>query len=785
MRTHPVLALSFACVLVACGGGQHPSGAAAGTGARGRLLQAGLDDRPVVVRNPRLGDPHAAIAFAVARDASATAAVSVPALLRARLVARGFGNTRVRAHALGYSLETPVRNAAEGRRFVQSLVAALTEALRPGEPGLEAARAAVQALGERRFAGPGEALVASCSGELGLTAPPAWDPRSAAAQEELAAGLRAAHASKASAFAVVGAEEIGRAVSEALASGEAWPSGDAPVDAWPAREDLLADFAPVERRRLSVAVRVGNADSAVATADALGRAQSLLSRRLAALDPPWRIERASAVARPRGACVRVDVLPPDGDPGPSAADVARASAVIGEELRWVHVPTAGGELDEAVLRPTDPGEAAAAAAWRALVGKRAAGPARRLAAYTAKANERGRFDLAAAVAAQREAEARASVELASRAERGQARLFALLASTCGTTGETSADAGEAALVVSALARSAAREGSDVTFEPWIAGDGVGILAHAAPRNPREDARAQAARIGAALGQALAAPRTDSEDVARAREALLDQVGREERRGYSLVLDTLTQGHPSWLEPRGTFGALESAPDGGLGAVLKRFLARPLRLAVLANGPADQAEALRGELERWLRPVRTSVTRCAPQGRWTPKTGEMTLKAVLDTPEGSYLALPFAGFEGRLPLEAAATLLLLNRPGGWLDQTLSDLPGSASARALGGPEAGAILIQIAATDGQEAAAIARVRALFERLATTSVAASDVSFAQRELARVEASERLDPRRRAVELWRGTPPRPALDAARLTRFHAALRQTGALLVSVVPKT
>jgi hypothetical protein len=788
VRLQPFLALSAACALLGCGGGQSATGGAAGPGSRdrGQLLRAGLDDRPALIQNQRLGDPHAAVAFAVARDASPSAAAAVPALLRARLAARGFPGVRSRAHAIGYSLEVAIASAAEGRKFVAALTQALTEPIRSGEPALEAARVAVQALGERRFAGAGDAALAACSGELGANgAQAAWDPRTPAAVAELNAGLSAAHSRKAAAFAVVGPPEVIRGVADALADGETWPSGDAAEDPWPARDELHVDFAaPADgARRLSVALRLGNVDGAVAGAQALGAAQSPLARRLAALDPPWRVERTAAVARPRGACLRVDAIPPEGDPGPTAAEVARAYAVISDELR-IGLAPARGAFDEAVLRPTDPAEAASAAAWRALVGHEPAGTTRQLGAYLTKVAERGRLDLAAAVTAQREAQARPLVDLVSRSEQGQARVVALLASTCGTAPEAAGDAGESALVVTALAHAASHAQNGVLFEPWIAADGVGILATAAPNNAGEPPLAQATRLAAALGELLIAPRTDGDAIVQAREILLAQVGRENRRGYALALDTLTQGHPSWLEPRGVPDSIENTPEGGIVPALHRFLGRPLRLAVLTNTGTGQADAVRAELERWLRPVRIAPTRCPTSPAWVPKTGETTLKTVLETREGSYYALPFPGFAGRLPSEAAATLLLLNRQGGWLDQALTDLPAAASARALGGPHAGAIVVQVSATDGQEAAAVARIRGLFDRLATTAVSSNELAHAQRELARTEASERLDPRRRAIDLWRNAAPRPPLDAQRLLRFHQALRQSGALLVTVLPK-
>ena len=201
----------------------------------------------------------------------------------------------------------------------------------------------------------------------------------------------------------------------------------------------------------------------------LGNENSTLSRRLGALHPPFRLERAVAVGRARGACLRLDAASHD-DPGPTGVEAARALAVLSEELeRSLSLPVTR-RLDEAVTEPSDPREAAAAAAWSALVTKADGEPARRVVSYVGKESDRARFDLAGGIAELERDAQKPIVELVSRVERGQGRLWALFAGSCGTGAETSNDAGEAATLVTALSRS--EKSSDVTFEPWIASDGV-------------------------------------------------------------------------------------------------------------------------------------------------------------------------------------------------------------------------------------------------------------------------------------------------------------------------
>jgi hypothetical protein len=211
----------------------------------------------------------------------------------------------------------------------------------------------------------------------------------------------------------------------------------------------------------------------------------------------------------------------------------------------------------------------------------------------------------------------------------------------------------------------------------------------------------------------------------------------------------------------------------------------LRLAVLTNGAASQADVLRAEVERWLRPVRGEVLRCPGHARAAANATELTLSVAGDAPEGSYVAVPFPAYEHQLPPEARATLLLLNRSGGLLDQALAELSASATALALGGPDAATFIVEVVAAEGQRPAAVARLRALFERLATARFPQSDVDYARRELERADAAEALDPRRRVVAAWRNTSRGPEpLDGTRLAKWLASLRRSATVVVNVAPR-
>jgi hypothetical protein len=207
--------------------------------------------------------------------------------------------------------------------------------------------------------------------------------------------------------------------------------------------------------------------------------------------------------------------------------------------------------------------------------------------------------------------------------------------------------------------------------------------------------------------------------------------------------------------------------------------------VLSNGTRADAGIIAAQIERFVRPVRGTPTRCPTRTSPPSEPRELTLLAGDDQTPVAALALSFAPFLGRPPREARAAVYLLNRPLGLLEQTLSELSASASARALGGPQAAALTVEIAAASGSERAAVERVRALFDRLAAPgAVSVRDFQLAQKELERTEAAERLDPRFRAIELFLGADVPGPLEHARLAQFLASLERQSAVLVNVAPR-
>jgi hypothetical protein len=395
----------------------------------------------------------------------------------------------------------------------------------------------------------------------------------------------------------------------------------------------------------------------------------------------------------------------------------------------------------------------------------------RTVAYLAHTSERERLALAPALSAVERKLERSTLELLRRDEPGQGELWVLLASPGGTSAEGAGDAGSLAVLLRALAREASGA-SDVQLEPWVAVDGAGLLAHAPRRDPGESPAALARRVGSALGRAVLAAAPSGPTLASVRAGLIDEIGPEPRPGYWLALDAMSPGHPSWLEPRGTFAALSDAGQSSFELSRRAFLRGPLRVAVLTNGGSAQAELVRAAIDRWLGIERLGTEACPARVPAPPRVGELTLTTSSGPEaEGAYVAVALPGLSGAARRQAEATLFLLNRRGGLLDQALSSLAARAEARLVGGPTLGGLVVRVSADPGAETAAVAQVRALLDRLSRGAASPGDVALAERELSRAELETSLDPRRRIVDLFRGATPQPPLDPGSLRGFQARL--------------
>jgi hypothetical protein len=467
---------------------------------------------------------------------------------------------------------------------------------------------------------------------------------------------------------------------------------------------------------------------------------------------------------------------------------ARAALVSLDEVeRTLARATAPGwALQQAVLDAADPREAAAIAAWQALSGRLDAGERRHFTHFSGRIDEKAAepvsFERALSAVARRWQ--RPSMEQRTRVERGQGRLWMLLASPCGTSGESSADAGVSALLMRTLASTRARLGQ-VAIEPWASTDGIGLLAHASPLGPRESSIAHAERVADALGRAVFSRLGDA-DVAAARAELLRDLGSKPRAGFAALLEGLAPGHPSWLEPRGSWEAVSELTPQGVAARRQLFWRGPLRVAIVSNADKAQSAAAAAALDRWFRPLRGEPSGCPQDSAAIPQSGQMSV-ATTGGSEASvvYVAVPIPADAGSRAA-GRATAYLLNRRGGWLDRALGGpkLASSARASVFGGSRAGALVIEVRAVEGKTSDAAAQVRALLKRLSEGAATVEDAARAAEWLARVEQAAVLDPRRRIVELWTGAAEAPPPSVKELRQLHRGFGAEAHLVVQVEAK-
>lgn len=731
----------------------------------------------------RSGDPRGAVALVGAHSHGAAPSVALVALLRSRLETQGITGIEARAHGLGFEIARAVDGEADVIRFVKALRTALAEPVRAGDPALVRAQREVESVRALSFGGNGEAAVSACSGEVGLERnAPLPDFTGTAGSAALEATRASVFRAQAAAFAALGSAAVLDAATRAVGGDAAWPSGDVDLDPWPEADGVFVD-AGTGPRRLSIAVRSPETDAVLATGLALGAGRSPLSERLDALSPPWRLERASAVARVRGACLRLDLSPPKGDPAPSAEEIARAAVVAELSIQEALAHAEPGGADEAVLRPSNPLRAASVAAWRALLRDEDDEKARSIVSFsTESADSLSSAELAKALANRRARQSRPTLDVSSRSEAGQGELWLLLASPCGAGIEGASDAGAVSLALRSMALGAATD--DVQLEPWVTSDGAGLLAHAPRRDAHESGLGQSERVAAALGRAFA-QRMSGAEIGAARTALLNEIGGRPFIGWSTLLEGLAPAHPSWLEPRGTWMTVSELSADELERTRRFLLTGPLRLAVLANRGEAQAATAARTLEAWLSPVRDVPTECvSPRGE-LPRRGETKVRqAGAASYEGAYVGVVLAqtGLRGARAAELAE--LVLNQPRSTLQRAVAArAPGaSATARSLASVRRPALVVEIRAMPEQLADAVSAVRAALDELGRGELAADAFAQAAARLAERESAARFDPRRRIVDLFRGAAA-PELDAPSLKSAVSSFTLSSQWTVSTAP--
>ena len=572
--------------------------------------------------------------------------------------------------------------------------------------------------------------------------------------------------------------------------------------------------------RVTVAAYTPSPAQAVAAAHTLGDPRGPLASRLGALDAPGRLRTVTAAAHAGGGCVALsfDLAPREvavDAPGRIATAAALARQEIGVELSEIS-PHAdiGGEL---ALGADDPREAADRAAWWVLMRAREGDPAifaSRGPVRSARDPGDVRISLAIGLATNRDAASpgashgdpakeragairsdldRATalwhvpvVEARSRAERGQGELWVLVASPCGTAAENDGDAGLGAVAATAMAEQAARARMErdrlTAVEPFIAPDGLGVLAHG-PAAPGESPAAHARRLANLAGRSFAADPLDPALVSRARTALFAHAAEPEGRVWSALAGALSPGHPAWVSPSGTADALAHASDASALAMAQAMRAGPVRVAVIANDDAAQAQLVVKGVDRWIARRPGESRACALVAPTAPRPGTYAVDAAGPAGSEALLALALPPGDKEARLSAAFIAAALDGPEGLLARAIGEagLAESFDVTVAGGSRSPALLVRVAAANASLDAAVAQTRALLDRVRQGALTDADRARATAGLSRARLSRMLNPRARLLALFRGedsaAPAAPTIEALRA--FASATLKDDALVI------
>jgi hypothetical protein len=763
-------------------------------GSIGRIEVREIAERPRLTLVSRDGDPSPAIVAAVGTDAGAAGSTALAALVEARLRAAGFAvDTLADQSALRVRWSAP--EVTRLAPFFEALSASFHAPVAEGTPELALAAERLRALRRHPLDAPELAPVAACTGRLGIAAAdPALEPstpQGARALEALRRGaLDAGHTS----VAVVGPSSFCLTAARALEDSAGWERGAAPSDPWPVADALAVYPSPRATLRIDLALRVPDPHAAVAAADRLGAESSPLVARLDALRVPFRAVEVVGAARPRGGCVGVTLEARGHVDADGAARAAAIAAAVARKEARIALSRGGDPTLAArqVLSAEEAVEAASRAAWWALAGPAGAAPERSAIAVglPASRDRRGALPVERAreeVARELERpEGAVAIERRVSVERGQGELWLLLASPCGPD-EGGLEAGTAALA--AMAAAASSVSADVTVEPWISADGVGVLAHGGPRSPLEPAALVAERVGDAAGRAIAAAPLTAESLALARASLVDHLERTRGsapQALEAFLTALRPERPSELDPFGLARRVAAAGAEPIRARLRALAASPLRLAILANADVAQASAAAAHVDRWLSPRPAEVGACGAASAAPPHHR----RAEVRFPGGDRLGramigalVPPRGAPDHDLAELAA--LALDGDGGLLASALPPAT-RGSARVLGGPRSAALLVEIDGPEESIGAAITATKTLLERLGREPAEATALARAASRAAALEREAAKTPRRRLVALWTGRVPSPVAPAPdRLRAFFAsALRDDELVVVEARPE-
>jgi hypothetical protein len=185
-----------------------------------QINRISLEARPPLILIAREGDPHGAVAVALAHDFGSRASVALAALVAERLRGKGLRGLQVDAHEFGLEVSALVASPKAAKSVLFELSAALKAKAAPTEAERAAIAHALQALHARTWAGPAEAQVARCSGDLGILSKGRPTVPATATLEQWRAAVFSTQSAR---FAVIGPTPLLREAADSLESLPDWP----------------------------------------------------------------------------------------------------------------------------------------------------------------------------------------------------------------------------------------------------------------------------------------------------------------------------------------------------------------------------------------------------------------------------------------------------------------------------------------------------------------------------------------------------------------------------------
>lgn len=709
--------------------------------------------RPRLTLLAREGDPEGAIAAVFATGLDGAANIGLAEVIRGRLAHH---DVTVRAHRSAFRVEF-----AGNEQQIVALIGALAEAVARPTSGddVPVAQAAVDALARRPLDAAELEPIARC------TLDPSQRPGSARKVDAKTLERWRSHlVPEATALAAVGPRTLTEAAVEALESGPEWRATAGVVPPSPSKPpvggqhgvylaNLGDESAQRDVARLDVVLFVADARAAVDVVQRLRPRPSPLDFQLTlTAAPAWHLVGLRAVAQPIGGCVhvaverRLDELPEADELVDHGASVASAIArVLTGELALQGDRHAAAMQ---VVRAADPVEAAARAAWWTLSRARGGPPvvssALGVNATTLPDAPEPATSYESALRAgyqPRAVDQRAHVQPRSAVESGQGQLWLMLASPCALRHEGNWDAGR-----SALAAISAAESSEAV-EPWVSGDGIGIIAHGSPRRG-ESPNALARRVAREAARAVAVTAQGSAGTSfeQAHRRLLRTLGNDSWRDAGHLASVLAPNHPSWLLPMGLLDRQAAATHQQTAERWRQIVAGPMRAAVLANVNQQQVAAVGTELGRWLpatAPTCDEVAHAEPV--------EPGVHRVLGDGQRLYVAADFPRKETAAARLVVAALARKTSP-------LATLLANAtwSVKVVGGIDRSAIVVEVLAPGEDLATLGKRVADALASWANASQSTLGDGFdsLMAEERQRRRRQLRDPRRRLANLWREAP-------------------------------